>query len=94
MKPATPTLRTERFVLRKIRRGDAPALFAELSDGALMRMSSSEPYVSQTELDDWLVPEGGWDTGRDRVIADNVGGLAIGILDIGILVSIALAGAC
>ena len=60
----TPTLTTERFVLRELTRADAPALFPSFSDPEVMRWWSRGPFVSEEELADWLVPESGWDEGR------------------------------
>ena len=78
MKPPTPTLRTTRFVLRELTREDAPALFPAFSDPALMRWWSRGPFTNEAELEDWLVPEAGWEEGRSWAIADSEYGPAIG----------------
>ena len=73
----TPTLRTERFILRALTRGDAQALFPSFFDPAVMRFWSRGPFASESELAEWLVPEGGWDEGRSWAVAETADGPAI-----------------
>ena len=77
MKPPTPTLRTERFVLRELTRTDAPALFPSFSDPEMMRWWSRGPFASEAELAEWLVPESGWEEGRSWAVAESGAGPAI-----------------
>ena len=74
---ATPTLTTERFVLQKLTRADAPALFPSFSDPEVMRWWSRAPFASEAELADWLVPESGWDEGRSWAVCEGADGAAI-----------------
>ncbi|RKF21868.1 N-acetyltransferase [Altericroceibacterium spongiae] len=78
----TPTIRTDRYILRKLVREDAAALFPSFSDDAMMRWWSCPPFVSLQALADWLVPASGWEEGRSWAIidADDPEGLAIGRL--------------
>lgn len=78
MKPPTPTLKTSRFVLRELTRADAQSLFAAFSDPQLMRWWSRGPFASEVELEDWLVPDAGWEEGRSWAIADSERSPAIG----------------
>ena len=73
----TPTLTTERFVLRELTRADAPALFPSFSDPEVMRWWSRGPFVSEEELADWLVPESGWGEGRSWAVCEGPEGPAI-----------------
>jgi ribosomal-protein-alanine N-acetyltransferase len=73
----TPTLRTERFVLRPLTRADAPALYPSFSDPAVMRWWSRGPFASEAELAEWLVPDGGWDEGRSWAVAESEAGPAV-----------------
>lgn len=51
---ATPTLETERFVMRELVRDDAEALFPTLSDPEQCRFLTREAFASVEELGDWL----------------------------------------
>jgi len=73
----TPTIRTERFVLRPMTRADAPALFPSFSDAQVMRWWSRGPFANETELAQWLVPDGGWREGRSWAVAERAEGPAI-----------------
>ena len=73
----TPTLHTERFVLRPLTRADAPALYPSFSDPDVMRWWSRGPFASEHELADWLVPESGWEGGRSWAVAESADGPAI-----------------
>ena len=53
-KPGTPTLETERFVLRKLVRDDAEALFPTRSDPEQCRYMLSAAFPSVDALADWL----------------------------------------
>jgi RimJ/RimL family protein N-acetyltransferase len=77
MERGTPTLRTERFVLRELTRADAPALYPSFSDPETMRWWSRGPFASEAELAEWLVPEGGWDEGRSWAVAESERGPSI-----------------
>ena len=48
------TIVTDRFVLRGLRKSDAAALFATLSDEQSCRYLSHPPFQSEAELWDWL----------------------------------------
>ena len=97
MTSSTPVLRTARFVLRPLARGDAPALFPSFADPEVMRWWSRGPFTSEQELADWLVPESGWDEGRSWAVAETESGAAIarlaaidrgdGITELGYLVA-------
>jgi RimJ/RimL family protein N-acetyltransferase len=71
MKLATPTIQSRRFVLRKLERTDAAALFPTFADPVSMRWWSRAPFESETELANWLVPEIGWDEGRSWVVVQH-----------------------
>jgi RimJ/RimL family protein N-acetyltransferase len=71
-------LQTPRFVLRELTRADARPLFPAFSDPDVMRWWSRGPFASEAELEDWLVPETGWEQGRSWAIADNASSLAFG----------------
>jgi len=73
----TPTLHTQRFLLRPLTRGDAPALFPSFADSDVMRWWSRGPFASEAELADWLVPEGGWKDGRSWAVVESAEGPAI-----------------
>ena len=68
---STPTLRTERFVLRPLVRTDAAALFPSFADAEVMRWWSRGPFESEEELAGWLVPESGWTGGRSWAVAED-----------------------
>ena len=97
MKLPTPTLKSERFILRDLTRSDATALFPAFSDPELMRWWSRGPFESEKELADWLVPESGWDEGRSWAVTQSNSGPAIarlaamdrgpGLVEIGYLVT-------
>ncbi len=74
---STPTLRTERFILRPVTRADASALFPSFSDPEVMRWWSRGPFASEAELAEWLVPDGGWKEGRSWAMAETIDGRAI-----------------
>lgn len=74
---STPTLTTERFVLRPMARADAAALFASFSDPEAMRWWSRGPFESEQELADWLIPADGWPGGRSWAVAESEAGPAI-----------------
>lgn len=76
----TPTLVTERFILRELTRADTAALFPSFSDPDLMRWWSCAPFASEEELAAWLVPEGGWPEGRSWAVCEGAEGPAIGRL--------------
>lgn len=78
MKASTPRLKTARFVLRKLVREDARALFPAFSDCEVMRWWSRGPFSEEGELADWLAPKTGWQEGRSWAIADNECSPAIG----------------
>ena len=97
MKLPTPTLKSERFILRELTGSDATSLFAAFSDPELMRWWSRGPFQSEEELVDWLVPKSGWDEGRSWAVAESDDGPAIarlaaidrgpGLVEIGYLVT-------
>lgn len=97
MKLPTPTLKSERFILRQLNRSDATTLFPAFSDPELMRWWSRGPFGSEQELADWLVPVSGWDEGRSWSVAESNSGPAIarlaamnrgpGLVEIGYLVT-------
>jgi RimJ/RimL family protein N-acetyltransferase len=78
--PPTPTLATERFILRELTRADTPALFPSFSDADVMRWWSRGPFASEEELAGWLVPESGWEEGRSWAVCEGADGPAIGRL--------------
>jgi ribosomal-protein-alanine N-acetyltransferase len=73
----TPTLVTERFVLRELTRADAPALYPSFSDPDVMRWWSRGPFASEAELAEWLVPDSGWEEGRSWAVAESEAGPAV-----------------
>ena len=77
MKQATPTIPSPRFVLRKLEREDAAALFPTFADPDSMRWWSRGPFDTEAELAGWLVPEAGWDEGRSWAIVEHGGGPAL-----------------
>jgi RimJ/RimL family protein N-acetyltransferase len=97
MKLPTPTLRSNRFILRELTRSDATALFPAFSDPELMRWWSRGPFEREEELADWLVPESGWSEGRSWAVAESNDGPAIarlaatdrgpGVVEVGYLVT-------
>jgi RimJ/RimL family protein N-acetyltransferase len=97
MKLLTPTLRSDRFILRELTRSDATALFPAFSDPELMRWWSRGPFEREEELADWLVPESGWSKGRSWAVAESNDGPAIarlaamdrgsGVVEVGYLVT-------
>ena len=78
--PPTPTLSTERFVLRELTRADTPALFPSFSDPDVMRWWSRGPFASEEELAGWLEPESGWEDGRSWAVCEGADAPAIGRL--------------
>lgn len=71
---ATPTLRTARFTLRAIERGDAQALFPTLSDPAQCRFLMQDAFADIGQLEEWLfAPD--WN-GRTWIAVDETGGVA------------------
>lgn len=77
MTSRTPSLRTERFVLRELVRTDAAALFPSFSDPDTMRWWSRAPFSSEEELAEWLAPAEGWPGGRSWAVTEGEGGAAI-----------------
>ncbi len=73
----TPTVITERFVLRELTRADAPALYPSFADPEVMRWWSRGPFTSVHELAEWLVPETGWEEGRSWAVAESEAGPAV-----------------
>ncbi|MBT2134173.1 GNAT family N-acetyltransferase [Croceibacterium sp. LX-88] len=71
---------TPRFVLRKLTRADAPALYPSFADPVVMRWWSRGPFLSVEELAEWLVPSTGWEKGRSWAVTEGEGGSAIGRL--------------
>ena len=70
-----PTLETTRFVLRKLERSDATALFPTLSDEEQSRYLSQGPFGSLPELEHWLLdPE--WE-GRSWSAVDRGNGAVV-----------------
>lgn len=68
----TPTIETERFVMRKLVRDDAEALFATLSDPKQCEFMLRAAFTTVEELGDWLCdPE--W-TGRSWSAFDKASG--------------------
>lgn len=72
---ATPTLETERFILRPLERGDAAALFPTFADPEQMRYWSRGPFESEEELSDWFCDKD-WN-GRSWVVVAKSGGPAL-----------------
>lgn len=69
-----PTLQTERFTLRPLRREDAAALFPTLSDEGQCRFLTRPAFESEKELWDWLA-DPTWN-GRTWIAEDGEGGVA------------------
>ena len=66
-----PTLTTDRFTLRPLRRADTHALFPTFADAGQCRFLSRERFASEEELWGWLAdPE--W-TGRTWIAEDGAG---------------------
>ena len=67
-----PTLQTERFTLRPLRREDAAALFPTFADEEQMRYWSRAPFSAEEELADWLTDRE-WD-GRSWSVIERATG--------------------
>ena len=72
----TPTLETDRFVLRELVRADAAALFPAFSDAETMRWWSREPFTDLAALEEYLVPEHGWG-GRSWAVTERESGAVV-----------------
>ncbi|MXO83991.1 GNAT family N-acetyltransferase [Altererythrobacter aestiaquae] len=53
--PPTPTLETERFIMRKLVKDDAPALWPTLSSDEHCRYLTRAAFASLEELEGWLL---------------------------------------
>lgn len=69
---ATPTLETERFILRPLERSDASALFPTMSDPEQCRYLLDPAFTDLETLEDWLC-DAGWD-GRSWSAIDRANG--------------------
>lgn len=71
--PQVEALRTERFTMRSLRRGDEAALFPTLSDPVQCRYLTRPAFTSEGELWSWLA-DPDWD-GRSWIAEDGEGNL-------------------
>jgi ribosomal-protein-alanine N-acetyltransferase len=74
---STPTIETERFVLRELVRADVAALLPTFADEEAMRWWSRGPFASEDELAGYLVPDEGWN-GRSWAVTEREGGAVVG----------------